>query len=85
MQLCFLGVTSRPVTRGASPPLENFSSPLEKFVGYILKLLHIVQKIWAPLRKLFALLVSQAGYGPVDICHKSQKFQHVQLSAKDGC
>jgi len=38
----------------ANPPLENFSPPQEKFVGYILKLLDIVQKIWAPLRKLFA-------------------------------
>jgi len=40
--------------RGGEDPLENFSPPLEKFVGYIFKLLDIVQKIWAPLRKLFA-------------------------------
>ena len=39
---------------GAKPPLEHFSPPLEKCVGYSLKLLDIVQKIWAPLRKLFA-------------------------------
>jgi len=38
---------------------------LEKCVGHNLKLLDIVQNIWALLRKLFALLVSQAGYGPV--------------------
>ena len=35
-------------------PLENFSPPLEKCVGYSLKISDIVQKIWAPLRKLFA-------------------------------
>ena len=58
---------SRPVTRGSEAPLENFLASLEKFVGYILKLLDIVQKIWAPLRKLFPLLASQAGYGPVRI------------------
>ena len=39
---------------GGRIPLEKFSSPQQKFVGYILKLLDIVQKIWAPLRKLFA-------------------------------
>jgi len=36
-----------------SPPRIIFS-PLEKCVGHGLKLLDIVQKIWAPLRKLFA-------------------------------
>jgi len=41
---------------GASPPTENFSTPLEKCIGHRLKLLDIVQKIWAPLRKLFAPL-----------------------------
>jgi len=48
---------SRPVTRGCKEgegPLEIFSPPLEKCVGYSLKLLDIVQKIWAPLRQLFA-------------------------------
>jgi len=37
---------TRPVTRGAKPPLENF--------GHNLEILDIVQKIWAPLGKLFA-------------------------------
>ena len=37
-----LKLLGRPVTRGAIPPLENFSPPLEKYVGYILKLLDIV-------------------------------------------
>jgi len=50
---------------GAKPPLEKFSSSLEKYVEHSLKLLDIAQKIWAPLGKLFARLVSQAGYGPV--------------------
>ena len=49
-----------PGAQGATPPLENFSLPLEKCVGHSLKLLDIVQKIWAPLGKLFALLVAQA-------------------------
>jgi len=39
---------------GGEAPLENFSPLLEKCVGRSLKLLDIVQKIWAPLRKLFA-------------------------------
>ena len=38
---------------GRNPP-EKFSPPLEKCVGRSLKLLDTVQKIWAPLRKLFA-------------------------------
>jgi len=33
---------------------ENSSIPLEKCVGYSLKISDIVQKIWDPLRKLFA-------------------------------
>jgi len=45
---------ARPVTRGEKPLLENLSSPLEKCVGHSLKLLDTVQKIWDPLRKLFA-------------------------------
>jgi len=49
--------------QGASLPLENLAL-LEKCVGRGLKLLDLVQKIWAPLRKLSPLLVSQAGYGP---------------------
>jgi len=48
----------RPITRGSAgrrSPLQIFSPPLD-----------IVKKVWAPpLRKLFALLVSQTGYGPV--------------------
>jgi len=52
------GLITRPVTRGAqggrSPPLAKFSPPLEKCVGNSLKLLDTVQKIWGPLRKLFA-------------------------------
>ena len=35
-------------------PYENFSRPLEKCVGRGSKLLDVVQKIWVPLRKLFA-------------------------------
>jgi len=48
-----LGLLTRTVTRGAKPPLENFSPPLEKCVGHSFKILDIVQKIWAPLGKLF--------------------------------
>jgi len=44
----------RPVTRGGEATLETFLPPLEKGVGYSLKMLDIVQKLWAPLRKLFA-------------------------------
>jgi len=48
----------RPVTRrgaggGRSPP-ANFFDPLEKCDGNSLKLSDIAQKIWIPLRKLFA-------------------------------
>jgi len=56
--------TGRPATRGAKPTLEKYSPPLEKCVGHSLKLLDIVSKIWVPLRKLFAPLVFQTGYGP---------------------
>jgi len=45
---------ARSITRGAKPPLENFSPPLKKCVGQNLKILDIVQKIWAHLGKLFA-------------------------------
>ena len=45
----------------ASP--RKVLSPLEKYIGHELKLLEIVQKIWALPRKVFTLLVSQAGYG----------------------
>ena len=43
-----------PGPQPSSPSLEKFSPPLEKCVGHRLKPLDIVQKIWAPLRKLFA-------------------------------
>ena len=52
-----LVVITRTITGGAQGgevPLENFSPLLEKCVGRSLKLLDILQKIWAPLRKLFA-------------------------------
>ena len=49
---------------GRSTHLQNFSSPLEKCVERSCKILDIVLKIWASLRKLFATLVSQVGYGP---------------------
>jgi len=49
----FVTLTTRPVTRRAKPPLENFPPPLEKRVGHYLKLLDIVRKIWVPLGKLF--------------------------------
>jgi len=39
---------------GGRTPLVNFLTPLEKCVGYDFKILDIVQKIWVPLRKLFA-------------------------------
>jgi len=51
--------------RRVNPPIYNFSPPQEKCVGNSLKVLDNVQKIWAPLRKLFPLLVSLAGYEPV--------------------
>ena len=35
-------------------PQKIYLIPMEKCVGHSLKLLDIVQKIWAPLRKLFA-------------------------------
>jgi len=55
----------RPANReGAQSPLEKFSPPLEKYVGHYLKVLDIVKTILATLRKAFAPLVSQAGYGP---------------------
>jgi len=38
---------------GRTPPRKIFA-PLEKCIGHRLKLLDIVQKIWAPLRDLFA-------------------------------
>jgi len=47
----------KPVIRGAQGgevPTRKFFYHLEKCVGHSLKILHIVQKIWAPLRKLFA-------------------------------
>ena len=50
---------------GQIPPTKFFAHPLEKCVGHSLKLSVIVKKIWTPLRKLFAPMVSQAGYGPV--------------------
>ena len=40
-------VLNRPITRGGE-------SPPGKCVGYSLKILDTVQKIWGPLRKLFA-------------------------------
>jgi len=43
--------------RGSKPPENNFCSPWKN-------LLDIVWKIWAPLRKLFALLEKCVGYGP---------------------
>jgi len=38
----WVGVKTRPATRGSEAPLEKFSPPLEKCVGHILKLLDIV-------------------------------------------
>jgi len=38
---------------GANPPAKVFSH-LEKCVGRSLKLLNIIEKVWAPIRKLFA-------------------------------
>ena len=35
-------------------PPRKFFAPLEKCVGHNSKILDIVQKIWVPLRKLFA-------------------------------
>jgi len=45
-------------------PLKKIFAPQEKCVECILKLLHKVLKKCPPLRKPFATLVSQAGYGP---------------------
>ena len=58
-QICFLlWVLSNLVTpllrTVARKSSYLLSSPLEKCVGHGLKLLDTVQKIWAPLRKLFA-------------------------------
>ena len=52
IECCCRRVPIRPVTLSL---LDNFSPPLEKYVGHCLK-------NWATLRKLFAPLVSQAGY-----------------------
>jgi len=51
---------------GGSFPGNIFNPPgkTEKCVGHSLQLLGIVKKIWAPLRKLFAPLVSQADCMP---------------------
>ena len=54
-----------PHARNWSASLEIFSPLLEKCVEHISKLLDIVWNSCPPLRKLFASLVSQAGYGPV--------------------
>jgi len=43
--------------QGIEAPPAKFFTPLKKFVGHSLKML-------GPSRKLFAPLVSQAGYGP---------------------
>jgi len=56
----------RPVTRGASTPCKIFRPPWKN-------VLDIVQKIRAPLRKLFASLVSQAGYGPASHPRRQRK------------
>jgi len=51
-------VATKPATSGgavgSNTPLESLWTPLEKCVGYSLKILDIVQRIWAPLKKLFA-------------------------------
>jgi len=49
-----LWLETRPVTRGDEDPQEKSFPPLETCVGHSLKLLDIVQKIWDPVRKLFA-------------------------------
>ena len=46
-------------------PLEKISPPWKNMLDIFWKYLDIVWKIWATLRKLFAPLASQAGYGPV--------------------
>jgi len=53
---------TRPVAREENPPSENFSPPWKNA-------LDIVLKNWTPLRKLIALLVHQAGYGPAYRCY----------------
>jgi len=67
----------RPVRRMSAGEgeshLESFSLPLEKCVGHILKLFDIVSKIWTRLRKLFALPMSQAGYGPACVARTLKK------------
>ena len=40
--------------QGSEAPPRKCFAPLEKCVGHSFKILDIVQKIWAPLRKLFA-------------------------------
>jgi len=52
-----MSIMIRPVTRGGArgaKPTRKISPLLEKCIGHRLKLLDIVQKIWAPLRKVFA-------------------------------
>jgi len=48
-------VFARPVTKGGEAPCKPFRPPLERSAGRSWKLLDIVWKIWAPLRKLFAI------------------------------
>jgi len=43
-------------SQGGFAPLENFPPPLKKCLGQSSNLLDTVQKIWAPLKKLFAPL-----------------------------
>jgi len=50
--------------QGGRSLTRNIFPPQKKCVGRILKLLDTFKKICPPLRKLFAPLVPQAGYGP---------------------
>jgi len=51
---CFLKLSVDQARNRVAKPQLKFFLPHGKCVGHNLKILDIVQKIWAPLRKLFA-------------------------------
>ena len=66
-------VLIRPTTRGAKPALKIFSPRRKNVLDIVWNCwTYSSLKIWVPSRKLFAPLVSQAGYGP-DFNHDADR------------